>query len=241
MRILGYIRVSTDTQSIGIEVQKRSIEEYAKKVCIPIHELYIDEAVSGKSEKRDGLLRLMCELKRDDILVIHKRDRLSRDTLFIQVIEREIRRIKAKLISTQGEGTESDDYGSIGMRKIIDVFSEMERSIISSRIKAALQSKINKNEFVGMAPYGKRISSDGIHLEDNDKELEILDAIIAMREKGLSVTKIIKRLSLLNMLSRNNKVWCSSTINQLIYRHIKNSRKTYKKKLSNDIRIQLAQ
>ncbi len=61
MKIIGYIRVSTDQQSessLGLEAQKKAIEDYALKRGRSIDGFYQDEGISGSLslDKRPGIL-----------------------------------------------------------------------------------------------------------------------------------------------------------------------------------------
>ena len=50
MKIIGYIRVSTDQQAesgLGLEAQRKAIEAYAKNLGQPIVEFYSDEGICG--------------------------------------------------------------------------------------------------------------------------------------------------------------------------------------------------
>ena len=144
MKFIAYLRVSTEDQSIGLDAQKFACETYCQKLGHKLDEVFSDEGLSGglSFDKRPGILDALASLEKGDILLVAKRDRLSRgDTLAMAMIEAGVARKGAKITSTAGEGTESEDPASILMRRMVDAFGEYERLIIKSRTKAALQTK----------------------------------------------------------------------------------------------------
>ena len=69
MKIIGYIRVSTDQQAesgLGLEAQRKAIEAYAKNLGHPITEFYSDEGICGalSLDKRPGILNAISALER---------------------------------------------------------------------------------------------------------------------------------------------------------------------------------
>ena len=141
MKVIGYFRVSTDQQAesgLGMDAQRIACEEYARKSGCHLTEVFKDEGLSGSLslDKRPGMLAAISSLKKGDILVVAKRDRLGRDPLVLAMIEAAISRKEARIVSAAGEGTDSDDPSSILMRRMIDAFGEYERLVIKARTKA---------------------------------------------------------------------------------------------------------
>ena len=164
MKIIGYIRVSTDQQvesGLGLESQKQACNDYAQKLGNTIHEFFQDDGLSGSLtlEKRPGILQAIAALNKGAILVVAKRDRLGRDNFVLAMIESAVARKGARIVSAAGEGTNNDDPSSMLMRRMIDAFSEYERLIIKERTKAALHVKKGRNERVGHIPFGYQLSS----------------------------------------------------------------------------------
>ena len=68
----------------------------------------------AESEKRPVLLDAIAALGPGDILMVAKRDRLSRGDPFVTaMIEAAVQRAGARILSAAGEGTESDEPSSI--------------------------------------------------------------------------------------------------------------------------------
>ena len=109
---IGYLRVSTDQQSesgLGLDAQRRAIEQAAHRQGLLVAGVYEDAGLSGSKdiEDRPGLLEAVSALKRGDVLCIAKRDRLGRDVVAVALIERLISRKGGRVLSAAGEGTDS--------------------------------------------------------------------------------------------------------------------------------------
>lgn len=221
MKIIAYTRVSTDEQSLGLDAQKLSCERYAEQQGKILHEVFSDEGLSGalSFEKRPGILNAIASLEKGDILIVAKRDRLSRgDVMAMAMIEASVVRKGARIVSAAGEGTESEDPSQVLMRRMVDAFGEYERLIIKSRTSAALQAKKSKGQRVGHIPFGHKLAEDGIHLEIEPLEQEILQQLRELRGKGLSYREIANEMNRRKAFNRGDKHWSHVSIYNLIQR-----------------------
>lgn len=82
--IYGYIRVSTDKQTV--ENQRYEIEQFIKKEKLTI-DVWIEETISSRQElKKRKLGKLIKKIKKDDLLITSELSRLGRDLLQIMGI-----------------------------------------------------------------------------------------------------------------------------------------------------------
>ncbi len=217
MRYIAYFRVSTEEQSLGLDAQKAACQEYSRRHGAELHEIFTDEGLCGalSFEKRPGILNAIASLEKGDVLLVAKRDRLSRgDVLAMAMIEAGVARKGAKIVSTAGEGTESEDPASILMRRIVDAFGEYERLIIQSRTKSALATKKAKGECVGRVPFGHRLAMDGIRLEPCPHEQYILVQIGELKEQGLPIRDMAMTLNERKVFNRGG-AWTKSSIHRI--------------------------
>jgi DNA invertase Pin-like site-specific DNA recombinase len=79
----------------------------------------VDAGTSGKLGIEDPpvLLEAVAALRRGDVLLVAKRDRIGRDVIAVAMIERLFAKRGARVISAAGEGTESDDPAGLLMRR----------------------------------------------------------------------------------------------------------------------------
>src|SRR5690606_5165440 len=130
----------------------------------------VEETASG-GKARPKLTELVDTLKSGDVLVISALDRLGRRTVEILSLIEELDR-RGVILKSLREGV---DYGTISGRLVVQVLAsvaELERSLISSRTKAALAAK-RKMGIVGGRP--RKIT---------DAQIEIVNRL---RENGLTI------------------------------------------------------
>jgi DNA invertase Pin-like site-specific DNA recombinase len=81
MRLFGYARVSTNQQSLDIQLKA------LKEASVTANRIFSDKS-SGSQIKRDGLDLLRVKVEEGDIILVKKLDRLGRDTAdMIQLIK----------------------------------------------------------------------------------------------------------------------------------------------------------
>jgi DNA invertase Pin-like site-specific DNA recombinase len=220
--LLAYILVSTDEQADsgnGMHAQLDCCQAYAARVDMNPIGVYLDAGVSGAAplDKRPGLFDLLADLRRGDLLLVAKRDRLGRDPIVVAMIEAAVKRQGGRIVSVAGEGTDGDSPTDILMRRIVDAFAEYERLIIKARTVAALQARRSRGERVGPIPYGMKLADDHIHVVPDTEESATLEMIARLRSEGLSQRAIARALDGVHP-TKNGRRWASSTIHGLLRR-----------------------
>jgi site-specific DNA recombinase len=212
-RALAYLRVSTDKQAdsgLGLDAQQASVTAAANRLGLTLVSVFTDAGSSGSLaiEERPVLLDAVGALKRGDVLLVAKRDRLGRDVIAVAMIERLIAKRGARVVSAAGEGTENDDPSAVLMRRLIDSFAEYERLIIAGRTRSALAAKRRRGERISrFAPYGYRLGADERALEPSRSEQETIRAIRAHRAAGLSLQAIADALNASGARTRVGSPW----------------------------------
>lgn len=211
-RAIAYLRVSTDQQAdsgLGLDAQRRAIEVAAERQRLTIAATHQDAGVSGSKDIADrrGLLDAVNTLRRGDVLLVAKRDRLGRDVVAVALIERLIARKGARVVSAAGEGTDSDDPTSLLMRRIVDAFGEYERLLIGSRTRAALRAKRAQGLRAGNVPYGYALAADGIALTTDSEEQAVLAAIRQLRAEGGTLRQVASELNARGVRTRSGSLW----------------------------------
>jgi DNA invertase Pin-like site-specific DNA recombinase len=222
MKALGYLRVSTDKQAdsgLGLDAQRASVTACASRLRLPLHDVFVDAGTSGSLaiEDRPVLLEAVAALKRGDVLIVAKRDRLGRDVIAVAMIERLVAKRGARIVSAAGEGTENDDPTGMLMRRLIDSFAEYERALIAARTRAALQAKRRKGERVsGIIPFGYRLGDDGRTLLADDQEQAAMAAIRALRAAGTSLRAVADELNRRAIRTRSGTPWRFEYVRNLL-------------------------
>lgn len=227
-RGLAYLRVSTDEQArsgLGLEAQKRAIMDAARRLNIKLAVARTDAGLSGglRADDRPGLLYLLGVVRKGDVLLVAKRDRLGRDHVEVGLIERNLAKQGVRVISAAGEGTEGelDDPGAFLQRGMHDVVAGYERLIIKARTKAALRAKKARGERVGGVPFG--YSCEDGKLTPNQDERNVIGWILQFQAKGWPVRDIAVELWNRGVKSRKGTPFSKSQVHRLIKRYRRHS------------------
>ena len=212
-RAVGFLRVSTDKQAdsgLGLDAQRASVQGAAQRLGLVLAQVFVEAGVSGSLALADRpiLMEAIGTLKRGDVLLVAKRDRLGRDVIEVAMIERLVGKRGARVVSAAGEGTESDDPAGLLMRRLIDSFAEYERLIIAARTRAALAAKRRRGERTsGIMPFGFRLAIDGQRLDVEPAEQRVLGVIRARHADGQSLRAIAADLNQQGLRTRAGTPW----------------------------------
>jgi DNA invertase Pin-like site-specific DNA recombinase len=215
-KAIAYIRVSTDDQRLGPDAQRAAIVAWATRAGVEVTTWCEDLGVSGAAslDKRPGLTRALDLLTAGDVLVVAKRDRLSRDTMANAMIERLVQRAGARVQSSDGTGNEDTPEGML-MRRMVEAFAEYERQVIKARTKAALATKAAKGERIsGLAPFGTRFES-GMVVADAE-ELGVLRDVEALLATGWTMPAIAAELNRRGCKTRAGNPHTSKSVFRLV-------------------------
>jgi len=139
---IGYARVSTDDQSLNLQ-----LDALRSAGC---HAIFEDK-ISGKARKRPGLDLVLERIKRGDQIVVWRLDRLGRNFRHLVDIADELRGRGANLISLSEGIDTSTSVGEVVFR-LLSVFSDFERNVIVERTVAGLTAARARGVRLGRRP-----------------------------------------------------------------------------------------
>ena len=145
--VYGYIRVSTDKQSV--ENQRFEIENFCKKQNLKIDE-WIEETISGtKDVEKRKLGILLGQLQKNDILICSELSRLGRNLLMIMSILNECMKKEIQIWTIKDNYRLGTDISSKVLAFAFGLSAEIERNLISQRTKEALARKKSEGVHIG--------------------------------------------------------------------------------------------
>jgi site-specific DNA recombinase len=220
-RAVPYRRVSVEEQALsghGLNAQEDTMRAFATRMGWETTEFFTDAGLSGSLpiDKRPALFDAVARLKKGDVLLVAKRDRLGRlDNLEMGLIELAVKKRGARIISCAGEGTENDDPASVAMRGMVDIFSNYTRLIIKANTKSALRSKRVRGEKCGGSiPYGFERGADKPGPKGPIKTLvlcpaeqEVISLMRELRSQGMTLVAIAEELTSLGIKRRGGSAW----------------------------------
>jgi len=145
------------------------------------------------------------ELKKGEVLLVAKRDRLGRDVVLVKMIERLVAQRKASIHALNGAIGDSPEAQF--MNGILDLSSAYEVALIRARTKAALQAKKARGERMGKLPYGFTVAEDGVHRVSCPHEQTVLQRIAVFRQEGYSLRKVAATLNANGHFNRQGHPW----------------------------------
>ena len=180
MKAVGYIRVSTEEQTLSPEVQRQVILDFASAKGIEVVEFFEDIGVSGSIScfLRPGFKKMLeyCEQNGINIIVAYSLDRLTRNDRDFHVIVYQLIGRRGYKIVTVREGEFSRENLTPDMRMLLQFrigFAKLERYWIRLRTRDALSRKCG-----------------------NSIPPELEEKIIAMFKQGYSIHGIARTLNI---------------------------------------------
>lgn len=151
--IYGYIRVSTDKQTV--ENQRFEITRMADRAHITIDE-WIEETISGTiSPDKRNLGKLIDKTKKGDVIICSELSRLGRNMFMIMSILNILMERGVVILTVKEHYRLGDDISSKILAFAFSISAEIERSLISQRTTEALKRKKAEGVKLGR-PNGKK-------------------------------------------------------------------------------------
>lgn len=219
---IAYVRVSSEQQvesGAGLAAQRAAIAAYAKRTGLTVTAWHGDEGISGACglEDRPGLAAAIAGLRRGDVLLIAKRDRLGRDSFNVMLMEKAVAKRGASIVSADGIGN-GDGAADQFMRSVMDAAAQFERGLIAARTKAAMAAKRAAGQRIGEVPFGWNLDADG-RLVENEAEQLVLQRIRECRAAGISLRKIAAILTEQGFVTKKGSTeWKHSTVQSILNR-----------------------
>ena len=198
--IYGYIRVSTDRQTV--ENQRFEIERFCEGENI-IVDHWIEETISGSQEpEKRKLGTILRSMEKDDILVCSELSRLGRSLLMIMSILNQCLKNEVQVWTIKDNYRLGSDISSKVLAFAFSLSAEIERNLISQRTKEALARRRAEGVVLGR-PKGRKSS----RVKLTGREDEIMDLL----GRGWSKSRIarhmkVHRITLGNFIRSTNSV-----------------------------------
>ena len=198
MKAAIYIRVSTPGQAINgesLEMQKERLIEYVKAHDWELFKTYEDGGFSGKDTNRPAFQEMIhdAELKKFDILVVYKIDRLSRSILDFHTTMKFLEKQGISFVSVTQQFDTTNSMGRLMLAILVD-FANFEREINVDRAYDTYFSRLKSGLSSGDIPYGyKRENKKILIIPERAKTVK---KIFELAAGGFSAIKIAREVSL---------------------------------------------
>jgi DNA invertase Pin-like site-specific DNA recombinase len=174
-RVFCYSRVSTLDQVGGLESQERVLRTYCEQNNIKGAEFFSDHGISGTKASRPALDRMMSAVENGEasMVIVYSFSRFARSTTHLLSA---LTKFKSKNVAFISISERIDTNSAIGVAifSILASIAQLERDLISDRVKMGLQNARAKGRLIGRKK-----------LRDSDLIRKLLNAGMSYRNISL--------------------------------------------------------
>lgn len=224
LRLVAYIRVSTDAQvdGYGLESQKLAVTSWANAHGHRVVQVCADEGVSGTTDAfdREGLACAIdsIETGEADALVLPRLDRLARQlTVQEAVLAHLWQRGGRVFCADSGEilADDADDPMRTALRQMAGVFAQLDRAMIVKRLRDGRRVKASKGGYVSGSPrYGWR--AEGGELVEDAAEQAVIARMMELKAAGMSMNAIAGALNTEGVPSKRGGIWRADAVARVL-------------------------
>jgi DNA invertase Pin-like site-specific DNA recombinase len=184
-RVAIYARVSTTDQTC--DNQLRDLHEYCRARGWNQVTEYVDEGVSGTTDRRQALDQLMTAVRgrRVDVVVVAAFDRFGRSVRHLVETLELFRHLDVEFISLREQIDTGSPLGA-AVFTIIAAIAQLERSLLVERVKAGLRRARDQGKHIGRPRL--HISSSRLQTVVNRR----LPSRVAAKELGISQSSFLR-------------------------------------------------
>jgi DNA invertase Pin-like site-specific DNA recombinase len=145
-----YARVSTLNGNQDPSMQTRELEEYCQRRGWQIHDIYVDNGVSGKKDSRPELNRMMQDghERRFSVVVVWRFDRFARSVSHLLRALETFNALSIQFVSLSEQVDTSTPTGKM-VFTVLGAVAELERNLIVERVRAGLRHARAKGKRLG--------------------------------------------------------------------------------------------
>jgi DNA invertase Pin-like site-specific DNA recombinase len=145
-----YCRTSTLLQEKGLDAQLRALRRYCSERGISNYVVYEDEGISGTKDSRPALNKMMEEVMagRVEKVIVYSFSRYARSTTHLLNALNSFRKAGTAFVSIT-ESLDTNTPLGLAMYSIISALSQLERDLISERVRNGLRAAKERGVRVG--------------------------------------------------------------------------------------------
>lgn len=220
MKVLGYVRVSTEEQAregVSLDAQEAKLRQYCALYELELVAVIRDAGASAKTLDRPGLRQALAALEAGEAegILVAKLDRLTRSVRDLGDLVDGFFASKFSLLSV----ADQIDTRTAGGRLVLNILasvSQWEREAIGERTSAALRHKISRGEHVGAPGLGARVEAGNL-VADQD-EAETVARIHDLAAEGRTLRAIASVLDQEGRRTKRGGKWAAETVRKVLAR-----------------------
>ena len=220
MKIVGYVRVSTEKQAnngLSLEAQQEKIRLYAQLHDLDLVEVIVEDA-SAKALDRPGLQEALNRLINGQAqgIIVAKLDRLTRSVRDLgELLDEYFTRGSLALMSV-GESIDTTTAAGRLVLNVLVSVAQWERETASERTKEVLAHQKAQGKRTGVIPYGKRLAGEGQYLEDEPYEQSVIRLVKKYRAQGKTERAIVDLLAKRGKVGRTGRRLAKTQVHNIL-------------------------
>ncbi len=232
MKLCSYLRVSTvgqaDEDRFGIPRQRHDVERFLERAK-GAHELVAEfiEVASGTHgvADREAFPDMLVRLRDGDFdgVVLGDLTRLSRLLTTQEALLAVLWGSGATVFTANGAEVHQDDPDDpmrTAMRQMAGVFSQLERSMISKRLRDGRKAKARASDHYAwtFAPWGYTKEGSELLVDESSPAWESVSLAASLRDDGHSLRRIARALEAARLVPprESSEHWSASQVSRLL-------------------------
>lgn len=196
MRLVGYVRVSTDAQrdNTSRDEQKRAIKAYCDTYKHKLVRIFEEVGSGGRMDNRPAFQQAVESLDNVDGFISYRLDRVARNTYDVLHLVNHVLKPKQKELILVMDQVDTTTPNGRFFLTIMAAMGELEKETISHRMQTGRKAKAEKGGYAfGSPPYGWT-SINGVLVQVEEEQV-VIETIRRHRRGGKSFNAIAKLLN----------------------------------------------
>ena len=220
MKLVGYVRVSTDGQedNTSLASQQERIECYCKAFDHELVKVFV-EVGSGKDMKNRPEFNKAMEMVKNeaDGIVSLKLDRIARNCRDVLTLVEDVLQPNNKALVLLDLNVDTSTPTGKMILTMMAAVAELERAQINERTQGGRKAKAEKGGYAYGSPKFGQSSNDG-ELVENEDETKIIDIIRKHHKSGKKANAIAKYLNAQGIPTKRGKTWTQQGVINILNR-----------------------
>ncbi len=212
-----YARYSSDRQNEqSITGQVDECTKWAKANDISITQIYRDEALTGKTDRRPDFQRMVRDAKNGkfDYAIVYKLDRFARNRYDSAVYKAQLKKYGVKVLSAM-ENIADGPEGII-LEGMLESMAEYYSANLAQNVMRGMQQKAELGKYMGgTVPLGYKIDADKNYVLDENGAV-IVRRIYEMYSNGHTIKEICQELNAAGYKSATGRSFNYNSLHRIL-------------------------
>ena len=212
-----YARYSSDRQNEqSITGQVDVGKKWANNNDIEIIDIYYDEALTGKTDKRPAFQKMIKDAKNGlfDYIIVYKLDRFARNRYDSAIYKAQLKKYGVKVISAMENITDGPE--GIILESLLEGMAEYYSANLAQNVLRGMHQKAEQGKYMGgTVPLGYKIDADKNYVIDENSAF-LVKQIYDRYANGYTIKEIIKELNDAGHKSSTGKSFTYNSLHRLL-------------------------